>query len=213
MATFLGIALLPREDDLDRAIDLQQTIGDGNSLQPRLSRGGNLPHVTLLQGPFQEGVNHGEVLKRIIGIVAPQGYVSVSSKGIGYQPKGWVFLNLARTATLEGYQDACLTAIRPHMDLTAVDLDKDISGYTEDERRSYLKYGYRYIGASFSPHITLGRTDEDKAMDLASTAARAGLGSGDWIFDRLSFYVMGEEGAHAGQLAELALTGEERPRQ
>jgi hypothetical protein len=211
MAEFLGIALLPRGDYLDLAIRLQRSMGDGHSLRPRLTQAGNLPHVTLMQGPFHEGMNHREILESIGNLTTLRGEVSAPSRGVAYQPKGWVFLNLVKTPALEEYQKACLTTVGPHMDLSAVDWDKDVSSYTRDETESYMTYGYRYVGAAFSPHITLGRTDEEGAKSLASVAAAGGLGSGDWVFDRLSFYVMGEEGAHAAQLAVFPLARAANP--
>lgn len=34
-----------------------------------------------------------------------------------------------------------------------------LHSYPAEESSSYLRHGYRYVGASFKPHFTVGRTD------------------------------------------------------
>lgn len=90
----------------------------------------------------------------------------------------------------------------------AIRVQREVAGdaaFTEGERASYARYGYRYTGEAYAPHITLGCTDEDAAQELVRVAGERSSVPGSWIFDRLSFYVMGEHGAHAQTLVEREL--------
>ena len=82
---------------------------------------------------------------------------------------------------------------------------KDLARFTDDERASYKKYGYRYTGDAYAPHMTLGRAPEDVALDLVRTASQRVVLPKEWVFDRLSVYVMGQHGAHAETLFERPL--------
>ncbi|MZE79710.1 2'-5' RNA ligase family protein [Streptomyces xinghaiensis] len=205
MTQWLGVALLPRADHLRAAVRLQRDIGGEVSLRPRLEPDGNLPHVTVFQGPFADSLDPAEALESIGTAAAGNGLhgeLSLSTTDVVYQPTGWLFLALERPPLLEALQEAALAALDRHLDRAAFDRDKDTSRFTDDERASYERYGYRYTGAAYAPHVTLGRAEENTALELVRTARdRAGLPK-EMVFDRLSFYVMGEHGAHAETLLE-----------
>ncbi|WP_327191207.1 2'-5' RNA ligase family protein [Streptomyces xinghaiensis] len=205
MTQWLGVALLPRADHLLAAVRPQRDIGGEVSLRPRLEPDGNLPHVTVFQGPFTDSLDPAEALESIATAAAGNGLrgeVSLSTTNVVYQPTGWLFLALERPPLLEALQEAALAALDRHLDRTAFDRDKDTSRFTDDERASYERYGYRYTGPAYAPHVTLGRAEENTALELVRTARdRAGLPK-EMVFDRLSFYVMGEHGAHAETLLE-----------
>jgi hypothetical protein len=205
MTRWLGVALLPRADHLRSAIRVQQEVAGGHSLQPPLTADGNLPHTTVFQGPFLDTLVPEPELERIGNALALPGEIRLNSTGIVYQPTGWVFLSLERPPLLERLQDVVLCALAPHLDREAFGTSKDTSRFTERERASYARYGYRYTGEAYAPHITLGRTHEQAARALVREAGGLSSVPGSWIFDRLSFYVMGEHGAHAQTLAERAL--------
>ncbi|UYQ65623.1 2'-5' RNA ligase family protein [Streptomyces peucetius] len=208
MTRWLGVALLPRADHLRAAVQLQRDIGGETALQPPLHPDGNLPHVTVFQGPFAGSLDPAQALESIGGSAAGgglRGEVSLSSTGVVYQPIGWLFLSLERPPRLEALQKAALAALDPHLDRAAFDGDKDVSRFTENERTSYERYGYRYTGDAYAPHITLGRAEEETALELVRTAQDRVALPKEWVFDRLSFYVMGQHGAHAETLLELPL--------
>ncbi|MFD6323142.1 2'-5' RNA ligase family protein [Streptomyces sp. NPDC058442] len=208
MTRWLGVALLPRADHLRAAVRLQADIGGEVRLQPPLHPDGNLPHVTLFQGPFEDTLDPAEALK-LIGTAAAEnglhGEMSLSTTGVVYQPTGWLFLALERPPLLEALQEAAVAALDRHLDRASFDGSKDVSRFTDAERASYERYGYRYTGEAYAPHVTLGRAEEETAMELVRTARdRVDLPK-EWVFDRLSFYVMGEHGAHAETLLERPL--------
>ncbi|MFF9485475.1 2'-5' RNA ligase family protein [Streptomyces sp. NPDC014676] len=208
MTRWLGVALLPRADHLRTAVRLQGEVGGDVRLRPPLHPDGNLPHVTVFQGPFKDSLVPAEALE-LIGTAAAEnglrGEVRLSSTGVVYQPTGWLFLALERPPLLESLQEAALAALDRHLDRASFDGSKDVSRFTADERAGYERYGYRYTGRAYAPHMTLGRAEEETALELARTAQdRVNLPK-EWVFDRLSFYVMGEHGAHAETLLERPL--------
>lgn len=205
MTRWLGVALLPRADHLRDAIRIQRALGTDHELQPPLTPDGNLPHVTVFQGPFSDSLDPERDLERIGAALGLPAEIHLGFTGIHYQPMGWVFLGLTRPSLLDKLQQATLAVLTPHLDRAAFDTSRDTSQYTEAERSSYARYGYRYTGDAYAPHITLGRTDEEAARNIVDTATERAEVGPDWTFDRLSFYVMGENGAHARILAERPL--------
>lgn len=131
--------------------------------------------------------------------------IRLASTGIVYQPTGWVFLSLERPTILTELQAAVLSVLATHLDRAAFDTSKDTSRFTPDERASFAEYGYRYTGDAYAPHITLGRAEEDIALKLVGSAPERTSVQKEWTFDRLTFYVMGEHGAHAEKLVERSL--------
>ncbi|MFF4601868.1 2'-5' RNA ligase family protein [Streptomyces sp. NPDC001339] len=205
MTRWLGIALLPSADHQRAAIRLQEKIGGGHQLRPTLTKDGNLPHVTVFQGPFTDALDPEAELAKVAGSVALPGEVQLAATGIVYQPTGWVFLSLERPPLLEGLQQAALHILDAYLAREAFDTAKDTSRFSDSERASFARYGYRYTGDAYAPHITLGRAEEHIAQDLVRTASERVSVQPEWTFDRLSFYVMGEHGAHAETLAERTL--------
>lgn len=205
MTQWLGVALLPRADHLRSAIRLQQTLGGGRPLRPVLSEDGNLPHLTVFQGPFHDALDPGRELAGIAASVSLPGELTLASVGVVHQPAGWLFMSVERPALMEKLQRSVLDALVHRLDRAAFGSSTDMSRFTEAERTSFAEYGYRYTGDAYAPHITLGRTDEEAAAELARTAHERTRVPAAWTFDRLSCYVMGEHGAHARQLAERPL--------
>ena len=205
MTRWLGVALLPRADHMVSAIEVQRDIGAGHMLRPVLSMEGNLPHVTVYQGPFTDAVVPRRELGCIVRAVHLPREIHLISTGVVYQPPGWVFLSLERTPLLEKLQEAVLAVVEPYLDREAFDTSRDTSLFTESERASHARYGYRYTGEAYTPHITLGRAEEEVAREVVRAAPGRSSVAGRWAFDRLSFYVKGEHGAHAETLAECEL--------
>ncbi|AWK10717.1 hypothetical protein DDQ41_19455 [Streptomyces spongiicola] len=208
MTRWLGVALLPRTDHLRAAVRLQRDLGGDVPLRPPLDPDGNLPRVTLFQGPFSESLAPKEALG-LIGAAAVEiglrGEAALAGTGVAYQPTGWLFLTLERPRPLVELQAATLAVLERHLDRESFDGDKDVSRFTAAERASWRRYGYRYTGDACAPHITLGRAEEETARELVRTAPDRVTVAKEWVFDRLSFYVMGEHGAHAQTLLEAPL--------
>lgn len=205
MTSWLGVALLPSADHMLSAIQLQEEIGGEHRLHPTLAADGNLPHVTVFQGPFTASLDPEKELGKISGSTTLPKVIRLATVGVVYQPTGWVFLSLEKPPLLHGLQQTVLKALESHLDREAFDTAKDTTHFSESERAGFVQYGYRYTGDAYAPHITLGRAEERIAQNVVRTAPERAAVPAHWVFDRLSFYVMGEHGAHAQTLAERAL--------
>ena len=205
MTQWLGVALLPMADHMRSAIKVQEDVGGGYGLRPELSIGGNLPHVTVFQGPFIETLRPDREISLISRSMSLPKEIHLAFAGFVYQATGWVFLSLERPPFLEKLQEATLAVLDPYLDREAFDTSKDTSRFTAGESASYERYGYRYTGDAFAPHITLGRSEEGIAREIVRAAPERAQVPAKWAFDRLSFYVMGENGAHSEILVEERL--------
>ncbi len=205
MTSWLGVALLPRADHLRAAIGVQREVGGDRPLTPELRIGGNLPHVTVAQGPFTDSLLPERELAAVAGAAGLPAEIALACRGIIHRPGGWVFLALQRTPVLEKLQAAVLDTLAPHLDREAIAASPHTADLTDAERAAFHRYGYRYTGDAYAPHITLGRTEEEAAREAVRTAPERTVLAGTWVFDRLSLYAMGDSGAHAHTLAELPL--------
>ena len=112
---------------------------------------------------------------------------------------------MEKTPQLERLHVEAVRAVDAWIDRRTIDPGLDVSQYTEVERQSYYQYGYRYTGDAFMPHITLGHTDDASAKLLVQRPVGRRFDTDRWIFDRVTFYEMGEHGAHSRVLADAPL--------
>lgn len=203
MTEWLGVALLPTMLDTEVAVKAQAKLREFAKvdLQPRLSYEGNLPHVTLWQGPLMRTTRASTLLSELHATTGIGSTIVLLAAGVRHQPRGWIFLMLERPLRLIEVQDAVLRHLVPNIDVAAIDTSRDMSTYSQSQRESYNRYGYRYVGSDFMPHLTLGRTDEATAERVSSVYGELPESMQHWRFDRLSLYRMGEDGAHAETLA------------
>jgi 2'-5' RNA ligase len=202
MTQWLGVALLPCGEQIEAAVNLQRQVGAGRLLKPVLNPIGNLPHMTIYQGPLLDSAEPEKILSLLKSEAGEEPSILASATSVFYQETGWIFLGLERTLILQRLQSKTMSLIEGCIDGSAINRDRNVSRYSDLERQNYYQYGYRYVGEAFMPHITIGRTSEELARELAFLAARSRLGEQTWTFDRLTFYEMGEDGAHASIVAE-----------
>ena len=81
-----------------------------------------------------------------------------------YQPVGWLFAPVSRTSSLLEIQHRVVHRVDPLLDRASMKATGELRGYSDDEKASYLRHGYRYVGAPFKPHFTLGRTNHDRLV-------------------------------------------------
>ncbi len=92
------------------------------------------------------------------------------------------------------------------MFLTEGDRQKDTSGYTQLEKLNYARYGYRYIEATFCPHITLGKIPNqllEKTRQKINYLFNLLLCDLVAQLNRVTIYQLGRYGSHASSLYEL----------
>lgn len=205
-----GIALVPARDDILRLIILQKRLLDVAELSPILSTEANLPHITILQGktpnPICSPFELEELLKTAISRDQTTG-LFVTIKSLQYVSPGWYFLTIHHNPVIHALHNNAFSLCKKRLFVNQHDLTKDLSGYTERQKKNYLRYGYRFIGKDFSPHFTLGRTPNKKPFpqealldSIASSIIKNRL-----RIDKLTLYVMGENGSHTSQLSSITL--------
>jgi 2'-5' RNA ligase len=202
-----GIALLPEPEMRQKIVDFrserERYVGG-----PKLGMDTNLPHMTILQCPYFPNAPHGDALRDTVERLS-LGVSKSHFTSVEYQHVGWVFADIASEPWLAELQNACLNATRQFIDLQQINPAENFLGYTEDEKRNYLSYGYRYVDASFRPHVTLGRSISPEAMTLPPElveAFRDELGGATAVFNELVFYRAGDYGALTEVLEAVSLT-------
>lgn len=205
--TLVGVGLLPDDDLAQRVVEFgarwSREIGE-----PRPGRTTNLPHVTLHQIPVartSDLVDALDVLRHRGR--SDRGFGSSIMGRLVYQPVGWLFADVARQSWMDALQRVLVGLVEPIVDRSALKTPDRLTGYSDAERTSYLRHGYRYIGESFLPHITLGRTAAVDDRSALSVACRADfdalIGGRTARFDRLVAYRAGRHGILVEILAEL----------
>jgi hypothetical protein len=113
-----------------------------------------------------------------------------------YQPNGWIFADVMKTNELCILQNELLKESESYIDAKSIAIDVNMNAYCGGQKSNYLKYGYRYIGEEFIPHITLGRTHSAQHItaELVADFKNAFFGT-TFIYDKLVYYEAGEFGA------------------
>jgi 2'-5' RNA ligase len=200
----IGIALVPSVEAIASLVELQKEIIHICPLRPLLGTEFNLPHITLLQGRFRKPINWDSLISELRDYCREQKY-SLEFKGAGleYKPPGWYFLTLRPNILFAEAHRFVFEHLKDSMFLTEEDWQKDTSGYTPLEKSNYLRYGYRYIGDAFHPHITLGRSiDKSRMCDEANLIHLVELFTANSIstIQKITIYEMGENGSHSATL-------------
>lgn len=197
-----GIALLPDVETGSRIIQFAQRwrheIDD-----PRPGLATNLPHVTVHQFPIDD-------IRRLPlaldGVNPHRSDTPTSTMGtLAYQPVGWLFADVERQPWMDALQLEVVRRVDPLIDREALKTADELHGYTAPEAASYLRHGYRYVGQTYRPHITVGRTAAN-ALELPdpcrSTYDSEILGH-TVRFERLVIYRAGPFGSLVEIIAEL----------
>jgi hypothetical protein len=194
-----GLALLPDEAFSSKFIELQRQAMGFLQIEPRLSLTGNLPHLTLVQGRFNSAVDLSQLLNTVRESLSASGNYTLQPTQVVYKPRGWIFLEVAKDALLDRVHREVADSSSEHMK-PPEDLNAPLKDYSEDEKASFRRYGYRYMYHCFYPHVTLGRLEtpptEAELQQLSSIATTLGVLS-PFRVARASVYDMGPNGAHA----------------
>ena len=204
-----GVALLFSGEFVRRFASFQAEVLKRVSLTPRLTVDGNLPHITLYQGTFSPDVNPMELAAGVGNMAGDCHPLHISFDRFIYVQKGWFFLIAKREMWLRHMHDITMSLVAPFI-VPPQHVEELLLGHcSPGERENFTRFGYRYAGESFLPHLTLGRLATE---NLPSPL----LGEIEEIFDSsgisrvqdvraISFYKKGENGAHAETLAEFEL--------
>lgn len=141
-----------------------------------------------------------EVLKSIADTIP--GPVVGAFTSLEYQAVGWAFAMLAPCPALVDVQGRALERTRAAISTAAI--DPDVTGCDADMAASQRAFGYRYVGASFRPHLTLGRVGHGVPRRCVTAFAQE-FGGRPVRFDRVVFYRAGPFGVLESALASVYL--------
>lgn len=205
--SLMGVAALPSDEFMGAVADFQARHRDAIH-GPRLGLDTNLPHVSVVQCPFASDIDGQEVLASIASGGIGGDVPDLRPVRVAYYPPGWLFLEVFRSEWLVCAQGRALAATERFIDEAHIDRAKDLGAYTPLERSNYLRYGYRYVGEAFHPHVTLGRVEEHVNQSLVEELSESfgvEVGYHERPVDRLAFYRAGESGALVEVLAEVSV--------
>lgn len=209
LETEIGIALVFDEAVASAFVKLQESSFSVVKLEPNLSLNGNIPHVSIIQGALKHENCAGAVwenLRKTLTLSARD--LQLRFDQITYKETGWYFLTILRSNALEQLQMYTLASMEPHLLTSVAGTNKSITHYTDDEVHSFKKYGYRYIGKAFFPHVTLGWSPDGYSEATLNTLAECYAHSAIPQIvapSAITMYRLGKQGAHAEMLFALRL--------
>lgn len=164
---------------------------------PQLGMTTNLPHMTLLQCPFDHKQLNGALLFEIVEACRDGLAERTAHFGeLYYQPQGWLFADII-TEWAHATQTSALQVMSSHIDVSTIANNISYEGYSQCEIESYERYGYRYADErAFRPHLTLGRTVDDSTSvepDLLKSFSEHMAGQ-EFLFTEMVFCEVGEFG-------------------
>ena len=207
----LGLALIPSTSCIDRLIQNQQAALSIEPLVPQLGFKKNIPHITLLQGTFTNFEVVSQCLEALFHFIKSSSDVKLPLSflldQIEYVDSGWYFLNTKDSTFLQSLHELSFKQLNSKMIVTNEDKSKDLSTYNDIERENFLKYGYRYIGKAYKPHITLGRTPNKKPSVSEKELIKAlAYPESMMEFQALTIYKFGPNGSHEETLKQITIS-------
>ena len=209
----LGIAMIPDDATIQEIITLQQQLAPVCPLQPILGKDTNLPHMTLLQGRFNDlaqvyrSIHDLKNYLQQTYLQQPEIFTFHWLKCV-YKPPGWYFLQPHPHTIGNLAHQFCFKNLKDEMFLLESDCQKEMFGYTPSEVLNYQKYGYRYIGQDFYPHFTLGQTGDrlnSITLDTWMQSIPAQKLNISGRFVRLTLYRVGSYGSHSESITDLKI--------
>lgn len=209
MSKRMGVGLIPDAHTCATLVGIRSMLTDYGVTGPLLGIDTNLPHVSLFQGEFSHAFEPWRVLEALQSYVrSSEVRMSMSWRCVTYYPVDWLFLLCDVTEELREAQRVVLDELEPHLLEDTIDSSRRLNGLTAAERESYSRYGYRYVGDAFLPHVTLGRVTEERAsraVAAAQAAVVAGRLSAPSRLGSATVYMMGPDGAHESTVHEVPL--------
>ena len=203
-----GVALVPSPKVCKALIAFQASARAIIQLGPPLGLTVNRPHLTLYQGYFRRDLPVPEVigdLAVILRAATPEPRVAFDH--IVYKARGWYFLLVKRDPWLAGIHDATVRRVAEYIRLRST-ATADLDDYSKGEKKSYRVYGYRYVGAAFLPHITLGRSLESDGCTGACELTKLWESAYSLRYApmcSITFYRMGQNGMHRDTIHEVVV--------
>jgi 2'-5' RNA ligase len=204
-----GLALVPNEQFRKKFIALQERCRSQVILVPRLGEDENLPHLTLFQGWFAADTPFESLIENLQKTLWQAGFLpKLKLIDIRFYEPGWYFLLVEKEQWLAELQRQSLKVLLEQAQAAPPGQEKITERYTPLELENYRKYGYRFIGDAFLPHITLGHTKSGREAGfdalLPDLWDRSGINSEQGI-ESIAIYAVGEHGAYRTSLCNRSL--------
>ena len=203
----IGFALVTGGSFFDDIVSIENELHEYCGFHNKLEKISNIPHTTIFQGGFKDDANYSMILQDIKEFfVSNMSDFQLHFQDVVYVPNGWYFYTCKKTEELNRLHCFTLGRCKDHIILSPDRLNRNLSDMTESQINGVEKYGYRYSGNAFFPHITLGRNDgEMKKEIITSLSDKLALLPTDVDIDRITVYKMGKDGMHSETLDEIKI--------
>lgn len=197
-----NIVLLPEANICKKAIFLSQDLAAKYDTLFTLQTGAFYPHVSLYMTQLK--VVDMEKAKTLLGAIAattPQ--VTLETSGYG-QAEGYIDIEYDRSKAIADLQMLVVDAINPIRDGMREKDKARMLEATGKVRENLEQYGYRGVGKSFRPHLTLTRFADGRSIETSELPPPTEF-SGN--FTALGLFEMGDNGTCARLIADFELEG------
>jgi len=157
----VAIVLLPSKTCTEKLLEINCIFSDELGGKIRQDRETSLPHLSLLHAP---GVTFDKNIQaRVEGVLRSLHLTAklempLTKSPVTYVEKGWYFIDVVKDIELARLHEAMFQALKGLM-LPGKRTRDELPQYSESQWKNYEKYGYRYIGEDYHPHITVTRAD------------------------------------------------------
>lgn len=199
----VDIVILPSSELAAKAIEASGLLASLNSLFT-LEDGKQYPHASLYMFQLSED-NIEEVKERLANIaqnnqllhLMPSGYV---------QKLGFIDVEYEVTPALNNLQQQIIEAVQPLADGMREKDKQRMLEATGLALQNFQKYGYKYVGELFRPHITFTRFNE---MPVEAESLLPPLSDFKGEFPKIGLFEMGDNGTCVRKIAEYELGANE----
>src|SRR4030095_4919861 len=157
------IAIIPNDELLQKAIKFSAQLRSYGTLFT-LKNDSYFPHISLYMTQIKtdnmETINR--LLRDIAAKVAPINLIAYRY----FQPRGYIDAEYKRTESLDTLQELVVEAINPVRDGRLKNDEANLLDATGQARDNLKKYGYRFVGELFRPHLTFTRFQNGQSIDV-----------------------------------------------
>lgn len=158
-----GFVLLPDKLTETQLIELNNTHFD----EPlHLDAVSTLPHVTVLQAPIRNGFKATSFLEQFKASSQLQKEPKANLGTLEYVEDHWLFFTVTNPSWLKELNETVVTALDGWIDVEAAPVKTEFAN--DAQRISYEKTGYRFNLEAYSPHFTVGVSDEPVVLPHVS---------------------------------------------
>lgn len=197
----VDVVILPSSELAAKAIEASKLSAELGSLFT-LEVGKQYPHTSLYMLQLSDE-NLAAVKDKLANIAHNNQLLHLTSSGY-VQKLGFIDVEYEVTSDLNKLQQQVIKAIQPLADGMR---DKDKQRMLEARGlalQNFQKYGYKYVGELFRPHITFTRfPDEEDKPEAVQLLPDVMTFNGD--FPRIGLYVMGDNGTCIREISSWQL--------